>query len=117
MPSECALIALGGLFSAALHQQGMLRVSDVYSDPRGLPGERNWTWRGGQVLVCVVGGNLMEAGARGVMALCRDRQTSDTSDTSDTSVSTQAESEILICAALLGAYLEDGDSHSHEEIQ
>jgi signal transduction histidine kinase/DNA-binding CsgD family transcriptional regulator len=117
LPSEYTPIALDGLFSAALHQQGILRVSDVYSDPRGLPGERNWTWRGGQVLLCAVGANSMATGARGVMALCSDRQISDTSDTSDTSVTTQAESEILICAALLGAYLEDGDSYSHEEIQ
>ncbi len=108
-PTEHSPITLHGLFGAAQHHQGLLRIPDTYNDPRSLPAERSWTWPGGQVQLCAIG----RPGSQGVMVLCNTTDISDTSDTSDTfdtsdtSVTAQADNEILICAVLLGAYLED----------
>ncbi|HKV59730.1 MAG TPA: LuxR C-terminal-related transcriptional regulator [Ktedonobacteraceae bacterium] len=97
-------ISLDGLFSAALNQQGLLRVADIYSDPRSLPEEQSQAWQGGQVLLCAVGTLSKSSGAPGVMVLCAEPHPSDPAGTL---VTAQGESEMLICAALLGAYLED----------
>ena len=104
--SEYAHIPLNGLFGAALHQQGLLRVSDVYSDPRSLPEEQSLSWRGGQVLLCAAGIHSKSSSTQGVMVLCAEP------GTTEMPVMAQAESEILICAALLGAYLEDASEET-----
>ncbi|MGH2494701.1 MAG: LuxR C-terminal-related transcriptional regulator [Ktedonobacteraceae bacterium] len=109
-PSAFTHIPLDGLFSAALHQQGLLRISDIYSDPRSLPEEQSQAWQGGQVLLCAVGTRSKNSVAPGVMVLCA---APGTPGTTETPVTAQMESEILICAALLGAYMED----SSEETQ
>jgi signal transduction histidine kinase/DNA-binding CsgD family transcriptional regulator len=109
-PSEHSHIPLHGLFGAALHQQGLLRIPDAYNDPRSLPAEQSWTWPEGQVQLCAIGTTSTRPGPQGVMVLCTALATSDTSDTSDTfdtSVTAQADSEILTCAVLLDAYLAD----------
>lgn len=104
--SEYAHIPLHGLFGAALHQQGLLRVCDAYGDPRGLSEEQSLSWRGGQVLLCAVGTRSKTSGAQGVMVLCAEP------GTTEMPVTAQVESEILICAALLGAYLEDASEET-----
>lgn len=104
--SEYVSVPLDGLFGAALHQQGLLRVSDVYSDPRSLPEEQCLSWRGGRVLLCAAGIHSKSSGAQGVMVLCTEPETTETI------VTAQVESEILICAALLGAYLEDASKET-----
>ncbi len=133
-------IALSGLFGMALHQPGLLEVSDSYSDPRSLPGERGWTWRGGRVLICAVGSDTSDitdttdttdttgttgttgtadtsdttdtnkSGARGVMVLCTGPKASASP------ISAQTQSEILICAALLSGYLDDTPDESIDEV-
>ncbi|HEU0002668.1 MAG TPA: LuxR C-terminal-related transcriptional regulator [Ktedonobacteraceae bacterium] len=104
--SEYAPVPLDGLFGAPLHQQGLLRVSDVYSDPRSLPEEQSLLWRGGQVLLCSAGISSKSSGTQGVMVLCAGPETTETIATA------QVENEILICAALLGAYLEDASKET-----
>lgn len=103
--AEQAHIPLDGLFAAPLSQQGLLRVCDAYSDSRSLAQERSWTWQRGQVYLCATGAIRANHGARGVMVLSNEP---GVSDATDTMLAEQAEREILICAALLGAYLEDG---------
>ncbi len=98
---EHACIPLDGLFGGALSQEGLLRISDLYSDPRSLPQERSWAWQGGQVYVCAAGAARAKAGVRGVIVLCSEPGAPGT-------LKEEAEHEILICAVLLGAYLEDG---------
>ncbi len=106
-PTAHSSIPLHGLFGAALHHQGLLRLPDTYNDPRSLPAERIWTWPRGQVQLCAIGIPSTGPGPQGVMVLCNMPDTPATSETSDTSVTAQADSEIRICAILLGAYLED----------
>ncbi len=106
-PTGLSPIPLHGLFGAALHQQGLLRIPDTYNDPRSLPAERSWAWPDGQVQLCAIGGASARPGLQGVMVLCTAPDIPETFETSDTSVTAQAGSEILICAVLLGAYLED----------
>jgi signal transduction histidine kinase len=100
-------VPLHGLFGTALHQQGLLRFPDTYNDPRSLPEEKSWTWPNGQVQLCAIGTPSTRPGPQGVMVLCNTPDTPATFETSDTLATAQADSEILICAALLGAYLED----------
>ncbi len=105
MPHATPLhIPLDGLFGAALSQADLLLVADVFSDPRSLLQERALTWQQGQVYLCAAGAARAKPGARGMMALCRGPRASDASDAA---LSEQAEREILMCAVLLGAYLED----------
>lgn len=109
-PAEHSPLSLHGLFGTALHHQGLLRVLDSYNDPRSLPAEQSWMWPDGHVQLCSIGAPLTRAGPQGVMVLCNTPdtpETFETSDTSDTSVTARADSEILICAVLLGAYLDD----------
>ena len=115
-PTEHSPIPLHGLFGAAQHHQGLLRIPDSYSDPRSLPGERSWTWQDGQIQLCAIGTASSRPGAQGVMVLCSEPDTLDTTDTTDTSETTQAVSEILICAALLGAYLGDNTDKTQAAI-
>ena len=112
-PSEYTHIPLHGLFGTALHQQGLLRIPDTYNDPRSLPAERIWTWPNGQVQLCAIG----RPGSQGVMVLCSEPDTPETFDTFDTSATAQADSEIRICAVLLGAYLEDGSEETRAAIE
>jgi signal transduction histidine kinase/DNA-binding CsgD family transcriptional regulator len=116
-PSEYTHIPLHGLFGTAQHQQGLLRIPDTYSDPRSLPIERSWTWQGGQVQLCAIGTTSTRPGPRDVMVLCAAPETPETFETLDTSVTAQADSEILICAILLGAYLEDGSEETRAAIE
>lgn len=106
--AEGVHIPLDGLFSAPLSRQGLLRIADAYSDARSLPQERSWTWQGGQVWLCATGAGRTKPGARGVMVLCSEPGASETADTMLVLREAQAEREILLCAVLLGAYLEDG---------
>jgi len=101
--SEYTRIDMHGLFGAALHHQGVLEILDSYSDPRSLPVERGWTWRGGRVQICAAGSASGSdiAEAQGIMVLCAGQKASEIP------VTEQAESEVLICAALLAAFLED----------
>lgn len=103
--SEQVHFPLDGLFGAALSQQGVLRISDTYSDSRSLSQERSWTWQGGQVRLCAVGAAWTKPGPRGVIVLCSEP---GAPEASDAALTEQAEREILICAVLLGTYLEDG---------
>jgi signal transduction histidine kinase/DNA-binding CsgD family transcriptional regulator len=122
-PSEYTHIPLHGLFGTAQHQQGLLRIPDTYNDQRSLPIERSWTWQGGQVQLCAIGTTSTRPGSRGVMVLCTAPDTPETFETFvtfetlDTSVTAQADSEILICAVLLGAYLEDGSEETRTAIE
>ena len=103
--AEHSSIPLHGLFGTALHQQGLLHIPDTYNDPRSLPAERSWTWPDGQIQLCAIGGASTKPGSQGVMVLCN---TPDIPETSATSATLEtAQSEILICAVLLGTYLED----------
>ena len=106
-PTAHSPVPLHGLFGAALHQQGLLRFPDMYNDPRSLPAEKSWTWPNGQVQLCAIGTPSTRPGPKGVMVLCNTPDIPETFETSDTSATAQADSEILICAVLLGAYLED----------
>jgi signal transduction histidine kinase/DNA-binding CsgD family transcriptional regulator len=117
--SEHTHIPLDGLFSVPLSERGLLRVVDAYHDPRSLPAERSWTWQGGQVQLCATSAGSTRPGAQGILVLCSDPDltvTSDTTATFGTTVTAQAESEILICAVLLGAYLEDGSEETRAAI-
>lgn len=109
--TEQAHIPLAGLFSAPFSQPGLLHVPDVYDDSRSLPQERSWTWQGGQVYVCATGAFRSNPGARGVMVLCSEPGVS-----AATVLTEQAEREILICAALLSAYLEDDPEETQAAI-
>ncbi len=104
-------IPLDGLFSTALSQQNLLRVSDAYSDTRSLSQERSWMWQGGQVWLCVAGAVRTKPSARGVLVLCSEP------GASDAALEAQEEREILICAVLLGAYLEDGAEETRTAIE
>lgn len=104
-------IPLDGLFGAALSQQGLLCVFDTYSDSRSLLQERTLTWQEGQVYLCAAGAARAKPGALGVMALCREL------GAADAALSEQAEREILICAVLLGAYLEDSAEETQAAIE
>ena len=106
--SEHVRIPLDGLFSAPLSQPGLLRVPDICSDSRSLPQERSWTWQGGQVYLCAAGAVQAKTGARGVMVLCSESGAPVSPEATDADLTERAESEILICAVLLGVYLEDG---------
>ncbi|HLX58496.1 MAG TPA: LuxR C-terminal-related transcriptional regulator [Ktedonobacteraceae bacterium] len=106
--SEHTHIMLDGLFGTVLHHQGVLQVSDSYSDPRSLPVERSWTWRGGRVHICAVGTGSAISDSLGVMVLCAGPIASETP------VKAHAESEMMICAALLGVYLEDVSVYTDE---
>ena len=111
--SEYTRIDMHGLFGAALHHQGVLEILDSYSDPRSLPVERGWTWRGGRVQICAAGSASGSdiAEAQGIMVLCAGQKASETP------VTEQAESEVLICAALLAAFLEDTPEEGDREGQ
>ena len=93
-------IPLNGLFGTVLHRAGLLRVSDPTRDPHSLSLERGWIWQGSHLQLCAAGGGLSKPGAQGVMVLCGEPETQHTAETNET---TQADNEILICAALLGA--------------
>lgn len=102
--SEQAHIPLDGLFGSALTQQGLLHVFDSYNDSRSLPQERSWMWQGGQVRLAAVGAARTTPASRGVIVLCSEP---GAPEASETVVTEQVEREILICAVLLGTYLED----------
>jgi signal transduction histidine kinase/DNA-binding CsgD family transcriptional regulator len=102
--AEHAHIPLDGLFSVPFSQPGLLRVPDAYDDSRSLSQEQSWTWQGGQVHICATGAFRSNHSARGVIVLCSEPAAPGAIDTT---LAEQAEREILICAALLGAYLED----------
>ena len=97
-------VPLDGLFGTAFSQSGLLLVFDTFSDPRSLPQERVLTWQQGQVYLCAVGAARTKPEALGMMALCREP---GAPGVPDAVLSEQVEREILICAVLLGAYLED----------
>ncbi len=111
--SDNPCIPPGGLFSAPLSQPGLLCISDAYSDSRSLPQEQGWMWQGGKVRLCTAGALQTKAGARGVMVLCSEP---GVPEKPDADLSEQAEREILICAVLLGAYLEDGAEETQAAI-
>jgi len=71
------------------------------------------TWQRGQVYLCAVGAVRAKPGARGVMVLCSEP---GTPEAPDAALTEQAEREILICAVLLGAYLEDGAEETRAAI-
>src|SRR5450759_4891299 len=79
-PTGRSPVPLHGLFGAALHHQGLLRIPDTYNDPRSLPAERSWTWPNGQVQLCAIGTTSTRPGPQGVMVLCNTPDISDTSD-------------------------------------
>ena len=106
-PNAHSRIPLHGLFGIALHQQGLRHIPDTHNDPRSLPAERSWTWPRGHVQLCATGTTSTRPGPQGVMVLCTTPDTTATSETSGASLTGPADSEILICAILLGAYLED----------
>lgn len=106
-------IPLDGLFGVPLFQQGLLAVSDTYRDSRSLPQERSWTWQAGQVYLCAAGAVQAKTGARGVIVLCSEP---DTPETPYAALTEQAEREILICAVLLGAYLENDTQETRAAI-
>ncbi|HEY6540790.1 MAG TPA: hybrid sensor histidine kinase/response regulator transcription factor, partial [Ktedonobacteraceae bacterium] len=111
--AEHAHIPLDGLFSMALSQQDLLCVSDASSDTRSLSQERSWMWQGGQVWLCVAGAVRAKPGARGVLVLCSEP---GAPGASDAVLTEQVEREILICAVLLGVYLEDGAGETRAAI-
>lgn len=113
--SEYTHIPLHGLFGAALQQQGLLRIPDTYNYPHSLPAERSWTWPGEQVQLCAIGTTSTRPEPQGVMVLCAAPETPETFATSDTSVT--AQSEILICAVLLAAYMEDSSEETRTAIE
>ncbi|HEV2579811.1 MAG TPA: hypothetical protein VGT44_03070, partial [Ktedonobacteraceae bacterium] len=105
-----APIPVDGLFGAALREQGLLSINENDDDPRILPAERAWMWHGGRVLLCAVGvgaaldeaidGTGRQETRRGVMALFTDAHVPAGA------LSEKAEQDILLCAALLGSYLD-----------
>jgi signal transduction histidine kinase/DNA-binding CsgD family transcriptional regulator len=105
--SSAITIPAGGLFGAALQQQGLMSSNEDGRDP--LPEEQAWMWRNGHVLLCAVG---VSAG-KGVMALCAGpRATVATTPL----LAKQAEQDILLCAALLGSYLTRSDTQVPDDV-
>ncbi len=84
-----------GLFGKALQLRALHILSDLYVDTPGLPEELYWTWPGGQVLLAAIGSDVT---AQGLLVLCF-------SPDDHFELDEQTRSSLLLCAALLSAYL------------
>lgn len=89
-----------GLFGKALQLRALHILSDLYVDTPGLPEELYWTWPGGQVLLAAIGS---EATAQGLLVLCF-------SPASHFELDEQTRSSLLLCTALLSAYLTEPEA-------
>ncbi len=109
--SANSALAASGLFGSALLHSGLANIAGRDEDPRCLPIERDWTWRGGHILLCPVGAPPAGSPAQGVMALCFEPKASTKPTKPTKPMAKQVEQDILLCAVLLASYL-DGASNS-----
>ena len=95
-------IPLSGRFASTLDAQSFLSIPDLHADKRSLPDERYWTWSGGLVVLCNVGGH-------GILVLCyAPQKPAAIQDTSKASPTFDKDT-LRICVSLLSGYLTAAD--------
>ncbi|HVB25706.1 MAG TPA: LuxR C-terminal-related transcriptional regulator [Ktedonobacteraceae bacterium] len=95
-------IPLFGCFGSALDTQSFLSIPDLHANKRSLPEERCWTWPGGPVILCNVGGH-------GILVLCYAPQKSAKTHDASMPSPTFDKDTLRIYVSLLSGYLTTAD--------
>lgn len=97
-------IPLQGLFGGTLSTRDLFYVPDIKDDERLLPQERLWCWQDGTMVLSAVREGSSPEDQQGVLVLSFDaRQSSSLQETQ--SLLLEREGDLLVCIALLSAYL------------
>ncbi len=118
--SDNLTIPLHGLFGAILTVQGLVAIPDLWAEQQSLSQERALAWPEGRVLLSPVRENSATTGATGLLYIAfeanKENQRADVLQASETVAIVENEGDLLVCIALLSAYLvaydEDGPAMS-----